>query len=157
MRALKTKSRHLSRQVRRRFCWRLLWAIAFLLHVPITFKAFATLLDSDSGGTAWSSIFLLSLTNAFFVLEIAFACSIRVLSDRRSMLVFMLAIAFLHAGVIERSAPDAVRDWSLGVGGLPLAFGAVVTVLLITGVLKGLIVAACLQEDQPAVIVVQFT
>lgn len=121
--------------------WRLFWAVVILLHAPITFKAFATLVGPEDDRTAWSSIFLLSLTNAFFILEIAFAYSIRLLSDRRSMLVFMLVVAFLHAGVFDRNVPDALRDWSLGAGILPMAFGAVALALLITIVLGGLSLA----------------
>ena len=64
------------------------------------------------------------------MLEIAFACSIRLLTDRRAMLVFMLVIAFLHAGVIDRNVPDALRDWSLGAGVLPMAFTALALLIL---------------------------
>ena len=116
---------------RRRSYWRLFWAAVFLLHAPITFKAFATLLGPEDARTAWSSILLLTLTNAFFILEIAFAYSIRLLADRRSILVFMLVVAFLHAGVIDRNVPDAMRDWSLAANVLPMAFATLALAMLL--------------------------
>jgi hypothetical protein len=122
---------------RRRSYWRLLWATVFFLHAPITFKAFATLLGPEDARTAWSSILLLSLTNAFFILEIAFAYSIRLLADRRSMLVFMLVVTFLHAGVIDRNIPDAMRDWSLAANVMPMAIAAMALAILLTLARRG--------------------
>ena len=127
---MRTKAHHSPVTGRRHAYWRVFWAVVFLLHAPITFKAFGTLLGPEDARTAWSSLLLLSLTNAFFILEIAFAYSIRILADRRSMLVFMVAVAFLHAGVIDRNVPDAVRDWSLGANLMPMAFGAVAWAIL---------------------------
>src|SRR5262245_1808455 len=126
----KNKSARSSVAGRHRTCWRVLWTIVLLLHAPITFNAFSTLLGSGGDQTAWSSILLLSHTNAFFILEIAFACSIRLLSDRRAALIFMLIVLFLHAGVIDRSIPDALREWNLSAALLPIAFGATAMWLL---------------------------
>lgn len=125
----------------RRTYWRMFWAVALLLHAPITFKAFATLLGPGDHHTAWSSILLLSLTNAFFILEITSAYSLRLLADRRSMLVFLLVVVFMHAGVIDRSAPDAMRDWSLGTGLLPIAFAALVLSIFIAVARRGASIA----------------
>jgi hypothetical protein len=64
----------------------------------------------------WSSVLLLTLSNVFFLTEIWFAYSLRLLSDRRRMVAFVLVIALLHAGFIERSLPvllavGDVTDW----------------------------------------------
>jgi hypothetical protein len=134
---MKTTSQRTQISGRRRSYWRLFWAVVFLLHAPITFKVFATLFGPENDRTAWSSIFLLALTNAFFIAEIAFAYSVRLVADRRSMLVFMLVVAFMHAGVIDRNVPDAVRDWSLVAGFLPMAMGALALALLLNTVLFG--------------------
>lgn len=123
---------------RRQMYWRFFWAVVCLLHAPITFKAFGNLVGPEEGRTAWSSILLLTLSNAFFVLEIAFAYSIRLLSDRRAILVFMLVVAFVHAGVIERSMPDAVRDWNLSVTLVPLVLGGAALASLLAVVLLGI-------------------
>ncbi len=120
---------------RRKSYWRLFWAVVFLLHAPITFKAFGKFLAPQEGQTAWSSIFLLTLSNAFFILEIAFAYSIRLLSDRRAILVFMLVVAFLHAGVIDRSVPTAVHDWNLSVTLLPWLLSSAALAIVLAVVL----------------------
>lgn len=119
---------------RRTSYWRLFWAVVFLLHAPITFKVFGKLLAPQAGEAAWSSIFLLTLSNLFFILEIAFAYSIRALSDRRAVLVFLLIVAFVHAGVIDRSIPSAAQDWNLSVMLLPWALGGAALASLLAAV-----------------------
>ena len=98
---------------RRQSYWRLLWAVVFLLHAPITIKAFGNILGPEEGRTAWSSIFLLTLTNVFFIGEIAFAYSLRILSDRRRLVAFLVVIALLHVGVLERGLPQTLHNADL--------------------------------------------
>ncbi len=98
---------------RRQSYWRLLWAVVFLLHAPITIKAFGNFLGPEEGRTAWSSILLLTLSNVFFICEIAFAYSLRILSDRRRLVAFLVVIALLHVGVLERGLPQTMPNADL--------------------------------------------
>lgn len=94
---------------RRQSCWRLLWAAVLLLHAPITVSVFSDLW-TQTGSIRWSSILLLTVANAFFVLEVVSAYSLRILSDRRKVVTFLVVIAILHVGMIERGMPEYVRD-----------------------------------------------
>ncbi len=109
---------------RRKSLWRLLWALVLLIHVPATVKVFAAAFGTQSG---WSSAILIAATNLFFILEISFVWSLHLLSDRRSVIAFLLIVALLHVGVIERgvgdwSLPEGASFWMvLASGGLPLS------------------------------------
>jgi hypothetical protein len=56
---------------------------------------------------------LLALSNLFFLGEIVFACSMRLLSDRRRLIAFIVVIALLHVGVLERGLPQAIPNAEL--------------------------------------------
>lgn len=90
--------------------WRGLWALVLLLHAPITISVLAAALRLEEGRASWSSLLLLALSNAFFIIEILFAYSLRLLRDRRAVFVFFLVIALLHVGVIERGFPALVAN-----------------------------------------------
>ncbi len=77
------------------------------LHAPATVKVFSVAIG---GGSDWSSAALMAATNVFFLLEIYFGWSLRLLSDRRSAVVFLLVVAMLHVGVIDRAAPDLLAQ-----------------------------------------------
>ncbi len=106
--------------------WRLIWLLLFAMHVPATIKVYAAATQVGEP-TAWSSLVLLAATNIFFVLEIVFAWSLRVLSDRRCLIAFILIVAMMHAGVIERVIPQATVDQGLE---LLLFVSTVATVML---------------------------
>ena len=84
----------------RRLWWRVLWAAVLVLHAPATLHALAGLSNPPAGYR--SSILLLAASNTFFILEIVFAWSLRLLSNRRNLLVFALVIVMLHVGVMEQ-------------------------------------------------------
>src|SRR5262249_1052118 len=81
-----------------RFWWRLLWAVVLVCHVPATIHALAVL----QSGRGHTSIPLLAASNAFFILEILFAASYRLLSNRRNFIAFALIVLMLHVGVLEQ-------------------------------------------------------
>lgn len=95
------------RLVDRKAIWRLVWLLIFALHLPATIKVYGSAAAAGEP-TAWSSLVLLAVTNAFFILEITFAWSLRILSDRRCLIAFVLIVALMHAGVLDRVMPDAV-------------------------------------------------
>lgn len=95
---------------RRRSLWRFLWVFLLVLHAPATVKVFSVAIGGESD---WSSAVLMTATNIFFVLEIIFGWSLHLLSDRRSALVFLLIVAMLHAGVIDRAMPDVLGEDSM--------------------------------------------
>lgn len=98
------------RNHRHRTFWRLLWAAVFLLHAPITIKVFAMAMAGAEGHVGSASLLLLAASNLFFVFEIVFAASLRLVTDRRSAVAFMLVVAILHVGVIDSGFPGLVRD-----------------------------------------------
>ncbi len=98
---------------RRRSCWRLLWAAVLLLHAPITINSLTPLWRADLAHINWSSLILLGLSNLFFVGEIAFAYSLHILTDRKRVIAFVVVIAILHGGLIERGMPQLLRDADL--------------------------------------------
>jgi|ERR1043166_257433 hypothetical protein len=81
-----------------RFWWRLLWAVVLVCHAPVTIHALAVL----QSGRGHTSIPLLAASNAFFILEILFAGSYRLLSSRRNLIAFALIVLMLHVGVLEQ-------------------------------------------------------
>lgn len=123
-------------QNRRQSYWRLLWAAVLLLHAPITIGVFSTIW-TQSGPIRWSSVLLLTLANAFFVLEVVCAYSLRILSDRRKVITFLVVIALLHVGVIERAMPDFVRDADIQYW-LLLATASVASVALMLRALRAI-------------------
>lgn len=97
---------------RKQSYWRLFWAVVLLLHAPLTINVFSSLVGGDTP-VRWSSLLLLSLSNLFFILEIGYAYSFRLLSDRRKVATFLVVIALLHVGMIERGMPDFVQNADL--------------------------------------------
>ncbi len=93
--------------------WRALWAIVLVSHAPLTINAFGSLLGLAEGRASGSSLLLLAASNAFFVLEILFACSLQLLSSRRNAIVFVLIVVLLHTGVFESRLPTAVSESQL--------------------------------------------
>jgi hypothetical protein len=115
---------------RRKSAWRFLWVALLVLHAPATIKVFSVALG---GGSDWSSAVLMAATNAFFVLEIFFGWSLHLLSDRRSALVFLLVVALLHAGVIDRAMPDVLGEEGVRMVLLFTAGSAVLVRLALAG------------------------
>ena len=106
----------LVKSVRRVTWWRLAWVAMFTLHAPITVNAFAFIWRDNAAIPSWSSVVLLAASNLFFILEIAFACSLRLVSNRRAALTMLLIVLLLHVGVFERTAPallpaQGLRMW----------------------------------------------
>lgn len=97
----------------RKSLWRMAWLLLFVMHLPATLKVYGSA-TAIGEPTAWSSLILLAVTNVFFVLEITFAWSLRVLSDRRCLIAFLLIVALMHAGVLDRVMPDAIADQGIG-------------------------------------------
>lgn len=91
-------------------CWRVLWAVVLVCHAPLTINAFGSLLGLAEGRASGSSLLLLAASNAFFVLEILFACSLQLLSSRRNAIVFVLIVVLLHTGVFENRLASAVAE-----------------------------------------------
>ncbi|MFQ5502054.1 MAG: hypothetical protein ACE5EQ_07095 [Phycisphaerae bacterium] len=105
--------------------WRMLWVLAFLLHVPATIRIFSVAFGAESGGSGWSSVLFISVTNLFFILEIIFAWSLHLFRSRRSVVAFLVIIALLHVGVIDRAFPDLAREQEIHLW-IALSAGAVV-------------------------------
>lgn len=97
------------RSRRHRGWWRLLWTAVLLAHAPATVAAVSSALAAGAGREAWSSIFLLSASHLFFLFEITFAPSFRLLTDRRSAVIFLLVVALLHVGIIQHGLPELLN------------------------------------------------
>jgi len=123
-------------QNRRKSYWRLLWAAVLLLHAPITIGVFSAIW-TQSGPIRWSSVLLLTLANAFFVFEVVCAYSLRILSDRRKVITFLVVIALLHVGVIERAMPDFVHNADIQYW-LLLASASVASIAVMLRVLRAI-------------------
>lgn len=95
--------------------WRLFWTVVLLAHLRATHAAFASLFHGGAGTTDWTRLLFLSTSNLFFILEVSFAPGLRLVSDRRAVIAFLIIVAVMHAGVIERGMPDVVfaRDSQL--------------------------------------------
>src|SRR5262245_14333711 len=89
--------------------WRCFWALVLVLHAPITWHVF-----TNRHASRWSSIVLLVLSNAFFVLEVCAPRFIKLVTDRRSAIVFLMIVALLHVGVLERGFPAIAATWDHG-------------------------------------------
>ncbi|MBX3396586.1 MAG: hypothetical protein KF841_14585 [Phycisphaerae bacterium] len=87
----------LFRMLSRKTLWRLVWLTVLLLHAPATFRVFSLAWFDES---RWSSAFLIGATNLFFIIEIVFGWSFRVLTDRRRIVTFLVIIALLHVGAL---------------------------------------------------------
>ncbi|MEK6644736.1 MAG: hypothetical protein AABZ08_12605 [Planctomycetota bacterium] len=97
----------------RKALWRSLWAVVLVCHAPLTINAFSAVLRLEEGRSSGSSLLLLAASNAFFVLEILFACSLQLLSSRRNLMVFLLVVVLLHTGVFESGLPGAMTESQL--------------------------------------------
>lgn len=87
----------------RRLWWRAFWAMMLLFHAPATLAALMSLGGGESAGL--SQCLLLLTSNLFFIFELIFVSSLRLLQDRRCALVLLLIIALIHTGIIERGLP----------------------------------------------------
>lgn len=120
--AAKAKS-SLNRLLTRRSAWRFVWLLLLVLHAPITYRVFAVALDGES---KWSSLLLIAATNLFFVLEITFGWSLKLLTDRRRIITFCVIIALLHVGMVDHALPGwsfmtELNAWlAVSIGGLML-------------------------------------
>ncbi len=114
-----------ARNRRHRGYWRLLWMTVLLAHAPATVAAVSSALAPDAGREAWSSVFLLSASHLFFLFEIAFAPSFRLLTDRRGAVVFLLVVALLHVGIIQHGLPELLDAHDPAIWLLLTAAGAV--------------------------------
>lgn len=106
----------------RKMLWRAVWLAVLLLHIPASFRVFSLALIGDS---SWSGALLIAATNLLFILEIIFGWSLKVLTDRRRIITFLVVVALLHVGVIDHSLPGISRtDFSawlvLTAGGISL-------------------------------------
>jgi hypothetical protein len=110
-----------NRTSRHRRLWQALWLVILLAHAPATLKALG---GSWGAGTNWPSLFLLSASNLFFVLEILFSPSLHLISNRRSALVFILIVALFHVGLLEHAPPDPALSRSPQIWLLLTAAGA---------------------------------
>lgn len=92
----------LLRMPSRKSLWRLAWLTVLLLHAPATLRVISLAWVDES---RWSSAFLIAATNIFFIFEIVFGWSFRVLTDRRRIVTFLVIIALLHVGVMGPAIP----------------------------------------------------
>ncbi len=99
-------------------CWRITWGLVFLAHWRINLRLFGSLWFDGAAEADWSRLFLLSISNLYFVAEVLFGISLRFIHNRRALVVFLLVIAILHAGPISQSVPEliSVRDAAAWVG-----------------------------------------
>lgn len=88
--------------------WRLLWLAVLIAHTPATISAVTRILAPHAEANVWSSFVLLSASHLFFLLEILFAPSLKLLTDRRCAIVFLLIVALLHVGVIQHGLPGLI-------------------------------------------------
>lgn len=112
--------------VRHRSLWRVLWGLLLLLHAPATIKVFSVAFGYEAGESGWSSLLVISATNLVFLFEIVFASSLRLLNNRRALIAFLMVIALLHVGVIDRVCPDLALGENLHLW-LALTTGGAVT------------------------------
>lgn len=94
--------------LRHRFYWRSFWAAMWMAHLPASWQAAAGVLGIADGPPDWGRFLLLSASNVFFLLEVCFAPSLRLVSNRRAMVVFLLIVAIMHSGMIEQSLPGLI-------------------------------------------------
>jgi hypothetical protein len=80
-----------------------------LLHGPLTLRVFAGLWADGAAGSNWAGVFILTLTNAIFLAEIARGYAFRLIRCWRGGMVLGLVVLLLHVGVIERSAPALLQ------------------------------------------------
>ena len=91
-----------------RLYWRLFWLVALLGHIPVTWGAVANVLGPGVDRAAWSSLFLLTGSHLFFLLEITLSPSAKLLTDRRAAVAFLVVVALLHCGVLEHGMPGLI-------------------------------------------------
>lgn len=97
-----------------------------LAHVPATVGAVSSLLAPGAGQDAVASVILLSASHLFFLLEIAFAPSLQLLTDRRAAIALLLVVALLHTGVLDHGLPDLTTATDSHVWLVLCAAGAVI-------------------------------
>jgi hypothetical protein len=119
---MRTDRNHISfvirhcRQVPLSVWWRLLWVVILALHVPATARCIAGVCRGETSSPTWSTLILLLASNLFFLIELWAAPSLRLLTNRRAALAFVLVIVILHAGAFERAFPTVascgeVHSW----------------------------------------------
>src|SRR5438045_5420322 len=82
-----------SLKCRKVLLWRCFWALVLVLHAPITWHVVVSAALKHQASL--SSIALLTLANAFFLMEICVPQCIGLVRDRRTAVAFMLIIALL--------------------------------------------------------------
>jgi hypothetical protein len=97
----------------RRQLWRAGWAAVFLLHLPLTLKVLSAAWVVQASSYKSSSLLLLLLANLFFLIEVGFAPTLRLLTNRRKAVAFALVILLLHVGVIEQRTGFVVEHEAL--------------------------------------------
>lgn len=90
---------------RRRY-WRAFWLLGLLCHFPLTLRAVSTVWAADTPAIDWAKLLAITVCNAFFLIEIAWAPCLRLVPNRRTAVAWLLVIAVLHAGVIDHRLPD---------------------------------------------------
>lgn len=132
--------------LRRRAIWRSALLLLLLLHIPATAKVYAMAL---AGEPSWSSVLLITATNLFFILEIVFAWSLHLLTDRRSVIAFLIIVVLLHVGVIDRGFPDLAIAHDLNIW-LVTTAGSVAALRWLSSVLRACVrvVATMLAEQR---------
>ncbi len=104
MRSASDKSVGLSASGSRRW----LWALMAASHLPGLVGSCRTLVGGDLSFDALRGCFLLTAATAFFVLKICDVAFLRFHTDRRSTVAIVLAIAFLHLGVVAPGAQISI-------------------------------------------------
>lgn len=125
--------------------WRSALLLLLLLHIPATAKVYAMAL---AGEPSWSSVLIISATNLFFILEIVFAWSLHLLTDRRSVIAFLVIVALLHVGVIDRGFPDLEIAHNLNTWLVATAGGVLVLRWLLPALLAHIRAVAALFAEQ---------
>ncbi len=104
-----------------------MWILVALVHVKATAIAWGPMAHRGWSDADLTQLFLLSASNLFFLLEIIFAPCLRLMSDRRAAIAFLLIVAILHAGVIEHGlprsdSPQQLQLWICTAGAAALAW-----------------------------------
>ncbi|MFQ5429633.1 MAG: hypothetical protein ACE5E1_04905 [Phycisphaerae bacterium] len=101
------------RFIRRKCFWRAFWVVVFLMHLPATVEVFSAALAGETSHGTWTLLVQLVLSDLFFILEIIFASSLRLLTNGRRVLVFFLVLVLLHVAVLGMVHSDTIQDSNL--------------------------------------------
>ena len=143
--SLAARKRNSRLPLRRRAMWRSGLLLLLLLHIPATAKVYAMAL---AGEPSWSSLLLISATNIFFIFEIIFAWSLHLLTDRRSVIAFIVVVALLHVGVVDRGFPDLAIAHNANILLVATAGGVAVLRWLSPGLVACILAVAAMFAEQ---------